>query len=70
MSFSTTQVMILTVILTAAFHVVWTSPITEDPHPVILNVTDKSSALPWTIHTCKQSKNWANTHLFLLFIVD
>ena len=54
----------------ATLHVVWTSPITEDPHPVILNVTDKSSALQWTLHTCKQSKNWANTHLFLLFIVD
>jgi hypothetical protein len=25
-------------------HVVWTSPIADDPHPVILNVTDNSSA--------------------------
>jgi hypothetical protein len=29
----------------ATLHVVWTSPITDDPHPVILNVTDNSSAL-------------------------
>jgi hypothetical protein len=28
----------------AALHVVWTSPVTDDPHPVILNVTDNSSA--------------------------
>jgi hypothetical protein len=40
----------------AALHVVWTSPVTEDPHPVILNVTNNSSALSWTLHTCKQSK--------------
>jgi hypothetical protein len=39
-----------------ALHVVWTSPVTDDPHPVILNVTDNSSALSWTLHTCKQSK--------------
>jgi hypothetical protein len=37
-------------------HVVWTSPVTDDPHPVILNVTDNSSALSWTLHTCKRSK--------------
>jgi hypothetical protein len=39
-----------------ALHVVRTSPITDDPHPVILNVTDNSSALSWTLHTCKRSK--------------
>jgi hypothetical protein len=40
----------------AALHVVWTSPVTDDPHPVILNITDNSSSLSWTLHTCKQSK--------------
>ncbi len=39
-----------------ALHVVRTSPVTDDPYPVILNVTDNSSALSWTLHTCKQSK--------------
>jgi hypothetical protein len=29
----------------AALHVVRTYPVTDDPHPVILNVTDNSSAL-------------------------
>jgi hypothetical protein len=38
----------------AALHVVWTSPVTDDPHPMILNVTNNSSALSWTLHTCKQ----------------
>ncbi len=37
----------------AALHVVRTSHVTDDPHPVILNVTDNSSALSWTLHTCK-----------------
>jgi hypothetical protein len=40
----------------AALHVVRTSPVTVDPHLVILNVTNNSSALSWTLHTCKQSK--------------
>jgi hypothetical protein len=40
----------------APLHVVWTSPITDDPHPVILNVADNSSALSWTLHMCKRSK--------------
>ncbi len=37
----------------AALHVVQTSPITDDPHLVILNVTNNSSALSWTLHMCK-----------------
>jgi hypothetical protein len=37
-------------------HDVWTYPVTYDPHPVILNVTNNSSASSWTLHTCKQSK--------------
>jgi hypothetical protein len=40
----------------AALHVVRTSPVTDDPHLVILNVTNNSSALSWRLHTCKQSK--------------
>ncbi len=40
----------------ATLYVVWTSPITDYPHPVILNITNNSSALSWTLHTCKQSK--------------
>jgi hypothetical protein len=41
----------------AALHVDRTSPITDDPHPVvILNVTNNSSALSWTLHMYKQSK--------------
>jgi hypothetical protein len=39
-----------------ALHVVRTSPVTDNPHPVILTVTNNSSALSWTLHTCKQSK--------------
>jgi hypothetical protein len=39
-----------------ALHVVWTSPVTDNPPPVILNVTNNSSALSWTLHMCKQSK--------------
>ncbi len=40
----------------AALHIVWTSPVKDDPHPVSLNVTDNSSALSWALHMHKQSK--------------
>jgi hypothetical protein len=40
----------------AALHVVWTSPVTDNPHPVILNVTNNSSTLSWILYTCKRSK--------------
>ncbi len=39
-----------------ALHVVPTSPVIDDPHPVIPNVTNNSSTLSWTLHTCKRSK--------------
>ncbi len=44
------------VIINYSAHVVWTSLVTDDPHPVILNVTRNSSALSWTLHMCQQSK--------------
>jgi hypothetical protein len=31
------------------------SKITDDPHPVVLCVTDNISAKKWTMHTCKKS---------------
>jgi hypothetical protein len=40
----------------AALHFVRTSPVTDNSHPVILNITNNSSALFWTLHTCRQSK--------------
>lgn len=41
----------------AAMHVLVTNTaITNDPYPVLLNITDNSSALSWTLHTCKRSK--------------
>ncbi len=40
----------------ATLHIVQTSPITDDPHLVILNITDNSSTLSWTLHMCKGSK--------------
>lgn len=40
----------------AALHVIRTANITDDPYPVLLNITDNSSALSWTLHTCKKSR--------------
>ncbi len=54
-----------------ALNVVWTSPITNDPHPLILNVTDNASALSWTLHTCKQSKiDQMLAHFFCSLLIN
>jgi hypothetical protein len=53
----------------AAFHVVWTSPATNNPHPVILNITNNSSALSWTLHMASNQK-LGKCSLIFLFIVD
>ena len=39
----------------AALTVVTTERITEDPHQVLLNVTDNTATLNWTVHNCKSS---------------
>jgi hypothetical protein len=40
----------------ASLETIRTTSFTTDPHPVVLNMTDNTSALSWTLHTCKQSK--------------
>ena len=39
----------------AAYTVLTTENITEDPYPVILNIVDNTSAHNWTTHACKTS---------------
>ncbi len=45
----------VTVILNycAILEIVTTTKVTDDPHPMVLNVTDNMSALNWTLHACK-----------------
>ena len=40
----------------AILHIVTTTDATDDPHPIVLNVTDNRSALNWTLHACKTSR--------------
>jgi hypothetical protein len=40
----------------AALHFITTTSATDDPYPVLLNVTDNASALSWTTGACKKSK--------------
>ncbi len=40
----------------ASLHVITTTKFTDDPYPVLLNVTDNSSSLSWTTGSCKKSK--------------
>jgi len=39
-----------------ALHFVTTTLATDDPYPVLLNVTDNASALSWTTGSCKKSE--------------
>jgi hypothetical protein len=40
----------------AAYTVITTEHVTDDPYPVMLNLVDNTSALNWLLHTCKSSK--------------
>lgn len=48
----------VTVILNycAILEIVTTTQVTDDPHPMVLNITDNMSALNWTLHACKTSR--------------
>ena len=39
----------------AAYTVITTEYVTDDPHPVLLSMADNTSADSWTNHTCKGS---------------
>ena len=39
----------------AAYTVITTQNVTDDPHPVLLSMADNTSAHSWTNHTCKGS---------------
>ena len=39
----------------AAYTVITTEYVTDDPHPVLLSMADNTSADSWTTHTCKSS---------------
>jgi len=47
----------LTVIINyaAAYTALTQDPVEDDPNPVVLNITDNTSALNWTLHGCKKS---------------
>ncbi len=40
----------------ASLHVFMMRSIMNDPHPVLLNMTNNASALSWINHTCRNSK--------------
>ena len=40
----------------ASLHVITSTNYMDDPYPVLLNVTDNTSALSWTTGACKKSK--------------
>ncbi len=40
----------------ASLHLFMTRSITNDPHHVLLNMTDNAPALSWTNHTCRKPK--------------
>jgi hypothetical protein len=54
----------------ATLHVQQTSTIAVNPHPVILNITNKFFCPIFDTPHAQAIKNQANACLFLLFIVD
>ncbi len=52
-------------------HIVTMTLATNDPYPVLLNVTDNASALSWTTGACKKSKvGCLLAHFFCLLMIN
>ncbi len=55
----------------ATLHIVMTTSATNDPYPVLLNVTNNTSALSWTTGACKKSKvGCLFAHFFCLLMIN
>ncbi len=55
----------------ALLHIVTTTSATDDPYPVLLNVTNNASALSWTTGACKKSKvGRMLAHFFCLLMIN
>jgi len=54
-SINVLEFVVVVISYAAAYTVITTEQTTNDPCPIVLNVTDNMSALSWTIHACKQS---------------
>jgi hypothetical protein len=50
-------------------HIVTTTLVTDDPYPVLLNVTDNASAQSWTTGACKESKFGHMLACFFCFLM-
>jgi hypothetical protein len=61
----------LTVIIDycAAYVIVTTMDVTDDPHPVLLSMSDNTSAHSWTNHTCKSSITGKLLAIFFSFLL-
>ncbi len=54
-----------------ALHLIKTTSVREDPHPILLNIMDNMSALNWTIHMCKRSKlSCLHAHFFCSLLIN
>jgi hypothetical protein len=54
-SINVLEFVVVVISYAAAYTVVTTEQVTDDPCPIVLNVTDNMSALNWTMHACKKS---------------
>jgi hypothetical protein len=55
-SINVLEFVMVTINYCASLYVFTTKNITDDLHPILLNITDITSALSWTYHTRRESK--------------
>ena len=55
----------------AALTVITAENVREDPHPILLNIADNTSAYSWTMHACKSSRlGRLVARLFCYLLID
>ena len=55
-SINVLQFVVVIIDYCAALTVVMAENVTDDSHPVLLNIADNTSACSWKMHTCKSSR--------------
>ncbi len=65
------QIFMVIINYCASLHVMTTKNVTDDPYPVLLNITNNTSTQSWTNHTCKKSKiGRLLAHFFCLLLIN
>jgi hypothetical protein len=70
-SINVLEFVMVSIIYCMILHIVATTNVMDNPHLVVLNITNNRSMLNWTLHACKTFKiGWLLAHLFCSLLIN